>query len=467
MTLFRYKPNKIKYLKNIKTLDEIHREKISKFDNQSTNLPEKKMELKDLKKELNDINNIYKTNPRKVNLKQRGNLIEKIKHMETEIRHIESNIDMLDYFEKTSDVLLKYYEIEDSMQRMTSEILPDEVNINELETQEAFDEATANVVITEPTIDTEFNDKLLKLNEISKKGKKVKKPVKKRKTMNEEVLKKSILSFLVTPIENTIDTNKKNTNNTSITEADIELITQDKATLKDAYLVLVDNDYVCDKVKVSPIRFCSNCNIEKTIKPDEGMLVCQKCGEIERIIMESEVPSHKDALNEKPKYPYKKINHLIEKLNQFQSKETTIIPSSVYTTIDEEIRKQLIKRHLMTPNDIKKILKKHRLNNYYEHMHQIFSKVTNTPPPILTREIEENIKTMFKQIQSPFKKYCPKGRSNFLNYSYVIHKIFLILNMKNHSKYFPLLKSREKLRTQDTIWKKICEELNWKFYSSE
>ena len=33
-------------------------------------------------------------------------------------------------------------------------------------------------------------------------------------------------------------------------------------------------------------------------------------------------------------------------------------------------------------------------------------------------------------------------------------------------KSFPLLKSRQKLRTQDEIWKNICQECKWEFYPS-
>jgi hypothetical protein len=33
-------------------------------------------------------------------------------------------------------------------------------------------------------------------------------------------------------------------------------------------------------------------------------------------------------------------------------------------------------------------------------------------------------------------------------------------------KYFPLLKSRDKLHQQEQIWKKICDDLGWKFVRS-
>jgi hypothetical protein len=212
----------------------------------------------------------------------------------------------------------------------------------------------------------------------------------------------------------------------------------------------------------------------------EGIYVCQKCGKFEYIIIESEIPSHKDSMNEKPKYPYKTINHLIERLNQFQGKQTTIIPKDIYTLIDVELKKMLIDKDDVNPIIIKKILKKYRLNIYYEHCYLIFSTVTDTPPPSLTRDEEEKVKNMFKATEKPFKKYKPENRSNCLNYSYTLHKLFLILadlakqnnendvynRMLNNAKYFGLLKSRDKLKMQDLIWRKICLDLAWPYHPS-
>ena len=103
--------------------------------------------------------------------------------------------------------------------------------------------------------------------------------------------------------------------------------------------------------------------------------------------------------------------------------------------------------------------------------------MTNIPPPLLTRDEEDEVKKMFRRTESPFKKFKPPDRANYLNYSYVLHKIFLILGdlstdvsvkkrMENNSKYFGLLKSRDKLRMQDIIWRNICKELNWSYHPS-
>ena len=80
---------------------------------------------------------------------------------------------------------------------------------------------------------------------------------------------------------------------------------------------------------------------------------------------------------------------------------------------------------------------------------------------------------MFMQIQDPFEKHKPPKRKNFLSYSYVLHKFFQILGLHEFAKYFPLLKSADKLRQQDEIFKKIVRDMaltdqsvKWVFYPS-
>jgi len=215
------------------------------------------------------------------------------------------------------------------------------------------------------------------------------------------------------------------------------------------------------------LKLCNNCGIEKKIIQSEGICVCTKCSEAEPIMIESEMLSHKDTVIEKVHYPYKRINHLMEWLNQFQAKESTDIPDNVYEDIKAELKKMKItKISKITVNRVKNILKKLKYSEYYEHTVYIVSQLTNRYPPSLSREIEEKIKYMFKQIQEPFIRHCPSSRINFLSYSYVLHKIFKIIGLDEYLHYFELLKSREKLRIQENIWSKICEDLSWPFYPS-
>ncbi len=456
---FKFKPSKVKFTREHRTLDEIHRETIEKFDEIDNKITHLKQKIFILEKKL-ELEK-QKNNERIILL-----LEKKIKDLTSELNNLNSSNDEMDYFEKTRDILLKYYKNENKLE---SQHLDNNLLDSDSEEESKIISINSDTDTADPLM-----DRLNKLNDINNKFVKEKKPVKKKKNNNDTTQNKSILSFLsMSNIDNVDD----NSDNNTINEENISTIINEKGTLKEQYLSLTDSKYMCEKVKLSPIKKCTTCNIEKTLIQSEGIYVCQLCGKFEYVIIESEIPSHKDSLNEKPKYPYKTINHLIERLNQFQAKQTTIIPAQIYQLIDLEMKKMLITPEEVTPVLIKKILKKYRLNLFYEHNYLMFSHVTDTPPPSLTRDEEDEIKKMFRKTETPFKKHKLSNMSNYLNYSYVLHKLFLILGtisdnestkerMKNNAKYFGLLKSRDKLRIQDLIWKNICKDLDWPYHPS-
>jgi hypothetical protein len=158
---------------------------------------------------------------------------------------------------------------------------------------------------------------------------------------------------------------------------------------------------------------------------------------------------------------------VIHGLNQFQAKENVIIDDEVLTNISNELKKMKITNvNKITVQRVRNILKKLKYNKYYEHTAYIVSKLTKRSPPVLSRNTEEKIRLMFKQIEEQFVKHCPQNRINFLSYSYVLHKIFQILELNEYVHYYDLLKSRDKLRIQEETWKKICADLGWPFYPS-
>jgi uncharacterized Zn finger protein (UPF0148 family) len=212
---------------------------------------------------------------------------------------------------------------------------------------------------------------------------------------------------------------------------------------------------------------CGNCNTAREEITSEGTLVCPKCGSEEYALVVSDFPSFRDPPKERNNYAYKKINHLNEILNQFQAKESTVIPEDVMNEVVLEIRKRRITNIAdLTEEDIRQILKKLNRSKYYEHRAHILSRLNGNPPPTITPEIEEKIRAMFQDIQAPFLLYCPNDRTNFLSYSYILYKFFELLELDEYKVYFPLLKSRDRLIAHDQIWKKICDYLQWEFIQS-
>lgn len=240
-----------------------------------------------------------------------------------------------------------------------------------------------------------------------------------------------------------------------------------KSEMLDKYMSYVDSKFVSDKDKEEDVEVCKRCNVQKLLMHAEGLMVCENCAIQEYILLDCDKPSYKEPPKEISYFAYKRINHFNEHLSQFQGKESTEIPQEIYDSILEEIKKERIKDlSCITQKKVKAILKKKKLNKYYEHVPHIVNHINGLPPPNITKAQEEKLRVLFKEIQIPFVKYCPESRQNFLSYTYVLNKFCELLEWDDLLDCFPLLKSREKLQEQDIIWEKICNDLDWEFYKS-
>jgi uncharacterized Zn finger protein (UPF0148 family) len=212
------------------------------------------------------------------------------------------------------------------------------------------------------------------------------------------------------------------------------------------------------------IDYCKRCEVEMNLIQSEGFVVCPQCGREEHILIDSDKPSYKDPPPEAGEFTYKRINRFDEWLTQYQAKETTEIPQEVLDSILLEMKKEGITNlYKLNMQKVRKYLKKLGLNKYYEHVPHIIYCLNGLPTPRLTPEIEEKLRSMFRQIQDIFDVVCPDNRTNFLSYSYLLRKLLELLGEDEHSKYFRLHKSRDKIYQHDKVWQKICKILGWQY----
>ena len=238
---------------------------------------------------------------------------------------------------------------------------------------------------------------------------------------------------------------------------------------KDIYL-----DYLADVENLNVQRQvhkksdeCPHCKTANILFFNETTdVVCSDCGcIIDKIIAEELTYREEQESTEKIiNYSYKRENHFNEWLSQFQAQEMTNIPQEVIDNLRIELKKMKIKKlEDITHAKIRGLLKKLKLNKYYEHVPYITNILNGINPPKMPQALEERLRIMFKDIQQPFEKHCPSERKNFLSYSYVLYKFCELLGEDEYLQYFPLLKSKEKLYNQDVLFKKICEDLRWEF----
>jgi len=250
------------------------------------------------------------------------------------------------------------------------------------------------------------------------------------------------------------------------TVCDSNVIENNNNNIFQKYLTNIDESFLDINSFLTPVDVCQSCYKGELIAvEDEGVLICSNCSKNFQYLIENEKPSYKEPPKEISFYAYKKINHFKEILAQFQGKETTQIPQEVIENLKLQIKKERIDISSLNYYTTKALLKKLSYNKYYEHINFIKNKL-GIKPPIISQELEDLLCNFFMEIQYPYAKFCPDYRVNFLHYYYVLYKLFELIGETQYLDEIPMLKDREKLVEQDSIWKKICLEKDWEYIAT-
>lgn len=218
---------------------------------------------------------------------------------------------------------------------------------------------------------------------------------------------------------------------------------------------------------------CRECGHENLVIIDrDATRVCAECGCVEEGYQREEsnlfsFREESEQMSRNVQFAYKRANHFLDWLNAFESGSghcSGSVPECVVDTIRYELKKlRIVDIATITPDLVRQLLKKTQLTKYYEYTNAITAEIGGHRPLRLVPEIKHKLCVMFGLLQRPFDLYKPASRKNFLSYSYVIFKCLQLLGEDHLLQYFSLLKSREKLKMQDAIWKKICQHLMWQY----
>ena len=421
------------------TLDAMHNNMIKKFENINKDLEhynsllndyESKSNIISRKLELENDDKDKRSQLWSSNIELRENIID----IKSKIKNLTNNYDEIEYYKNTSYILFQYYDTVDKQSHINNSLV-----------------GNANIIKSSSNLPIKQN----------------------RSYKNENKKKKNIVIYNtknVLDALNNVNNNNDDNDNSNVDDVDdvddLSDINEDKSALVDKYMSIINKKYV-RTVEEENVEICKVCNCQMICLQQDAIMICNSCGYQELLLVEQNRPILKQNTKDTSHFCYKRINHFREWCNQVQGKESTDIPDEIFEKILAEIKKEkIIDLKTITYTKMRDILKRLRINKYYEHINYIINRINGIPTPQFSPELEEKLCSMFRSIQAPFLKHCPKDRKNFLSYSYVLYKFFQILNLDEYLKYFPLLKSREKLYIQDQIWKKICIELNYEIIPS-
>lgn len=78
-------------------------------------------------------------------------------------------------------------------------------------------------------------------------------------------------------------------------------------------------------------------------------------------------------------------------------------------------------------------------------------------------ETQQFLSEMFVDVVNAFKT-LKTNKKNLFHYNYIIYKLLEILDEHDLKQEYNLLKSRDRLKEIDIVWKEICKINNWLFY---
>ena len=352
-------PTQIKVAKvteSAKTLESLHSQQLSTFADEKTNLPELRAKLKAMKQELAIAERDY-TSPHILaqvhdiqTLMKYGRLETQIQELETKIAGLESGSTVADYFLRVGNILFSYTDAQERIAAGEAPYDPSPTKKSRMPSN-----SVCAYFTTTPEVDS----------------------------TNKLVVQEVKTAKTATNLDNTMG------------------FKRDKAL--ETYMHALDPDGTGTDVAIanSMAEDFGNCPICDTeMYFNDTFLDCPQCGHRDMILVDSEKPSYKDPPREMSYYAYKKINHLNEWLAQFQAKETTEISVAVLDQIKTELRKERITdMSKVKPSKLKEVIKKLKLHRCYDHVAHILNRLNGVSAPVLSREVEEKLRFMFKEIQ--------------------------------------------------------------------
>ena len=211
-------------------------------------------------------------------------------------------------------------------------------------------------------------------------------------------------------------------------------------------------------------NFCMDCKLRKIVDYQRSILTCTRCGLCEYNPVY--VTSYNHTMQpSRRKCVYKRSDNFKVILNQFLYGGKKLVPDDVMETIRNEIHNgtNILYNYTIpiTIPILECILKRKELTMYKGSVYYIYFKLRGKSFPHVTTKECNTILSLFNVVSSIYDKYRPKGRKSFLNYSFVLKKLLIMLEKVECGKCIPQLKTHSKQKELERVWELITKDPDW------
>ena len=209
--------------------------------------------------------------------------------------------------------------------------------------------------------------------------------------------------------------------------------------------------------------FCMDCKLRKIVDYEKSTLVCTRCGLCEYYPVY--VASYNHTMQpSRRKCIYKRSDNFKVILNQFFYGGKRVVLDDM-ETIRGEIHDGT---NILYPYEIpltipilECILKRNELAMYKDIIYFIYFKLSGVSFPYITTKEYNTILSVFNVVSSIYDKYRPDDRKSFLNCSFVLKKLLIMLGKVEYAKCKAQLKTHSKRKELERVWELITKDHEW------
>jgi hypothetical protein len=162
----------------------------------------------------------------------------------------------------------------------------------------------------------------------------------------------------------------------------------------------------------------------------------------------------------KKKMEEQRRNGFIDYMNRIQGKEEMRVDNEILETITKRLYEVYGAQDITRPM-VRNVMKELNFSSLLDHLPQIGSRITGKSCHDISPARQHTFVRMYEAIQTPFAKYCPPERHNFLNNSFCFAKFCIVTGCANEYGVIIEEERNRKSKSEEEIWKNICIDLQW------
>jgi len=197
---------------------------------------------------------------------------------------------------------------------------------------------------------------------------------------------------------------------------------------------------------------------------DSHYIVCSHCFSERNTLINVSSGFTENKSNVVNKYSHDRRSQFRECINQFQGKQSIIIPEHVIENVKTTLYCFGIKKDVKLSH-INMVLKYLGYTKFYDDVVLIHSKITGSIPKSI-EYLEEKLMYDFDLILKEYSKHFKQHEKKNFNTQFVLLQLLKRHNFTCDPDHYAILKTNERKIFSDIVCKTLFEKLNWSYTSA-